>query len=161
VKQLQSNCALLQSCVNPTPPFYFIVRNVKHYMQGDLTWTSQPFYSHSGGYKMCSLVYANGYGSGKGTHLSLFVAIMRGEYDDQLQWPFDGKVTIQTFMHREKWGNDFTLTFDGTVPHECQKRPQSCVSNVSWGFSKFIKHDQLQFYCDMDQIRFRVASVEL
>ena len=161
VKQLQSNCALLQSCVNPTPPFYFIVRNVKHYMQGDLTWTSQPFYSHSGGYKMCSLVYANGYGSGKGTHLSLFVAIMRGEYDDQLQWPFEGKVTIQTFMHSEKWGNDFTLTFDGTVPHECQKRPQSCVSNVSWGFSKFIKHDQLQFYCDKDQVHFRVASVEL
>ena len=160
-KALQETVKQLQSCVNPTPPFYFTLDDVKHYMKEALTWISPPFYSHAGGYKMYSVVYVNGSGSGKGTHLSLFVAIMRGEYDDQLQWPFEGKVTIQTRMQSEKWGNDTTLTFDGTAPHECRKRPQSCVSNVSWGFSKFIKHDQLQFYSDKDQIRFRVTSVEL
>jgi len=32
VKQLQSSCALLKSCLNPThAPFYFTFSNVKHY----------------------------------------------------------------------------------------------------------------------------------
>lgn len=29
---------------------------------------------------------------GKRTHLSLFIVIMRGEYDALLQWPFRNKV---------------------------------------------------------------------
>ena len=159
VKQLQSSCTLLKSCVNPTPPFYFTLRNVKHHMQKDLSWMSPPFYSHAGGYKMCIVVFANGLGSGKGTHLSLLIGIMRGEYDDQLQWPFRGKVIIQTCMHSEKWGSDTTLTFDDTVPYERRGRPLGCVCNRPWGFQKFINRDQLQFYDE--NIRFRVSSVEL
>ena len=161
VKQLQSSCALLQSCVNPTPPFYFTLHNVKYHMQEDLKWISPPFYSHAGGYKMCILVYANGQGSRKGTHLSLFLALMRGEYDDQLQWPFRGVVTIQTCIQSEEWGYDTPLTFGDTVPYYHRKRPLGCVCNTSFGFSRFIKHDQLQFFCDGDRIRFRVNSVEL
>ena len=163
VKQLQSNCALLKSCVNPTPPFYFTLNNVQHYMQEDLIWMSPPFYSHAGGYKMCIVVFANGYGIRKGTHLSLFVGIMRGEYDDQLQWPFRGKVTIQqALMHRDKWGNDTTITFDRAVPYKYRKKPLGCVGNAPWGFLEVIKHDQLRFHCDEDdKIRFRVNSVDL
>ena len=159
-KALQETVKQLQSCLNPTPPVYFILRNVKHHMQEDLSWMSPPFYSHVGGYKMCIVVYANGYGSGKGTHLSLFVAIMGGEYDDQLQWPFRGKVTIQTHMQSKKWGNETTLTFDDTVPYERRQRPLHCVTNGEWGFPKLIKHDQLQLYCDEeDKIYFRVMVI--
>jgi len=160
-RALQETVKQLQSCVNPTPPFYFTLSNVKHHMQEDLKWTSPPFYSHAGGYKMCIVIFANGYGVAKGTHLSLYIGIMRGEYDDQLQWPFKGKVTIQTCMHSEKWGNDATLTFDDTVPHERREKPLGCVCNGVWGFFKFIRHGQLQFYCEEDKIRFKVNSVEL
>jgi len=50
---LQETVKQLQSCVNPTPPFYFTLNNVKHHMQEDLKWRSPPFYSHVGGYNVC------------------------------------------------------------------------------------------------------------
>ena len=53
---------------------------------------SQPFYTGRYGYKMCGRVYLNGDGMGKGTHLSLFFVLMRGEYDALLEWPFRQKV---------------------------------------------------------------------
>ena len=31
----------------------------------------------------------------KGTHVSVFVAIMKGEHDDRLQWPFKAKIVVE------------------------------------------------------------------
>ncbi|KAG8449268.1 hypothetical protein GDO86_016078 [Hymenochirus boettgeri] len=59
-----------------------------------LSLYSQPFYTGYFGYKMCARVYLNGDGMGKGTHLSLFFVIMRGEYDTLLPWPFKQKVSL-------------------------------------------------------------------
>ncbi|KAJ8289421.1 hypothetical protein GJAV_G00001110 [Gymnothorax javanicus] len=59
-----------------------------------LSLYSQPFYTGYFGYKMCARVYLNGDGMGKGTHLSLFFVVMRGEYDALLTWPFRQKVTL-------------------------------------------------------------------
>uniref|UniRef100_K7FK91 MATH domain-containing protein n=1 Tax=Pelodiscus sinensis TaxID=13735 RepID=K7FK91_PELSI len=44
------------------------------------------------GYKLCLKVYLNGDGSGARTHISLFLVVMKGEYDFQLKWPFQHKV---------------------------------------------------------------------
>ena len=43
------------------------------------TLYSRPFYTDPHGYKMCAVIYLNGDGVGKGSHLSLFFAVMRGE----------------------------------------------------------------------------------
>ena len=55
---------------------------------------SAPFYTSRFGYKMCLWLYLNGDGAGKGTHLSFFLTIMRGEYDALLSWPFQQMVTL-------------------------------------------------------------------
>lgn len=52
------------------------------------------FYTSRYGYKMCVRLYLNGDGMGKGTHLSLFFVVMRGEYDALIRWPFRQKVTM-------------------------------------------------------------------
>ena len=57
-------------------------------------WYSPPFYTHLRGYKMCLGVCANGYDKGKGTHVSVYAHLMRGEFDDHLKWPFQGHVTV-------------------------------------------------------------------
>ena len=57
------------------------------------TFYSTPFYTHTGGYKMCIDIDADGYGSGQGTHVSFFSKILEGRYDNQLNWPFFGTVT--------------------------------------------------------------------
>ena len=66
----------------------------KHKRDSDI-WFSEPFYSHPHGYKLCLKVDANGFSSAKGTHVSVAVRLMRGQFDDQLQFPFNGKITIQ------------------------------------------------------------------
>ena len=55
---------------------------------------SLPFYTGRNGYKMCIRADLNGNGSGYKTHLSIFFVLMKGEYDDLLQWPFDHKVNL-------------------------------------------------------------------
>ena len=44
---------------------------------------------------MCINVDANGRGTGAGTYVSVYVHLMRGEYDSRLVWPFRGDITIQ------------------------------------------------------------------
>ena len=52
------------------------------------------FYTSRHGYKMCARIYLNGDGKGKGTHISVFFVIMRGQYDALLRWPFRQKITF-------------------------------------------------------------------
>ena len=56
---------------------------------------SKSFYTHSDGYKMSSIILANGYGDGIGTHVSVFTALQDSRFDNQLQWPFMGTVTVE------------------------------------------------------------------
>ena len=48
-----------------------------------------------GGTKCGWRVYANGNGDGKGTHVSVFAHLMKGDNDDYLTWPFTGTVTFE------------------------------------------------------------------
>lgn len=53
---------------------------------------SLAFYTSRYGFKVCMRLYMYGDGVGKGTHMSLFFVIMKGEYDPLLSWPFKHKV---------------------------------------------------------------------
>ena len=60
----------------------------------DLAIFSPPFYSSQYGYKMRLKAYLQGRDRGKLTHLSLYIIIMKGEYDALLDWPFKQKITF-------------------------------------------------------------------
>ena len=49
----------------------------QQHKRDDDHWYSPPVYTHHQGYKICLCVYANGYGTGKGTHVSVYVCFMR------------------------------------------------------------------------------------
>ena len=72
----------------------FTMTDFKEYQKDSEDWFSPHFYTHPNGYKMCLSVYAKGNGSGRSTHLSVFVCLMKGEFDDQLKWSFQGKITV-------------------------------------------------------------------
>ena len=41
------------------------------------------------------------------SYMFLGVALQRGEFDDQLRWPFKGEVKVQVYNHTaEKWSNE-------------------------------------------------------
>ena len=59
--------------------------NFTHCKQTGKVWQSPPFY-YLDGYKLCLAVYANGKGTGAGTHVSFELLQMRGENDDEVDW---------------------------------------------------------------------------
>lgn len=55
---------------------------------------SPGFYTSPQGYRICIRVNLDGVESAQGTHLSLFVHLMKGENDELLNWPFAGVITL-------------------------------------------------------------------
>ena len=60
-----------------------------------IEWYSDPFCSHDNGYKMCLRVDPDGILDGVGTHLSVFLYLMKGPHDDELTWPLRGKFEVK------------------------------------------------------------------
>ena len=61
---------------------------------------SDPFYTESPGYKLKVRLYPNGCNIGMNTHLSVYIVVMKGEYDAILPWPFNKEVTF-TLIHQK------------------------------------------------------------
>ena len=97
-------------------PIEFVLTNFTERKSSNRVWYSPPFYTHPQGYKMCLRVYANGNGDGKGTHVSVSAYLMRGEFDDHLKWPFQGRVVLQLCNHLEdKRHHGHTISFSETT----------------------------------------------
>ena len=60
-----------------------------------VNWYSGPFYTHAKGYKVCLLIFPSGHGDGKGTHLSVYLCLMKGPHDNELTWPLSGKFEVK------------------------------------------------------------------
>ena len=101
----------------------FTMTDFEEYRQDDDSWYSPHFYTHSNGYKMCLRVDANGNGDDNGTHLSVFVSLMQGEFVDQLKWPFRGKIQIK-LVNQEKDRDHVvkTVKFTESIPEKCCQR---------------------------------------
>ena len=95
---------------------------------------SAPFYTSRHGYKICLRLYMNGDGTGKGTHLSFFVTLMRGEYDALLPWPFRQAVTL-TLMDQNRQ-RDIVQSFRPESTSSSFQRPCNDM-NVASGCPTF------------------------
>ena len=102
---------------------------------------SLPFYSGRYGYKMCLRLYIMGDGIGKGTHLSLFFVVMRGEFDNILQWPFTHKVTFK--LINQAGGRDIVDTFQPDPLSSSFRKPKSDM-NIASGCPQFVSHTELE-----------------
>lgn len=66
------------------------------------TYASNPFQTTPYGYKLSARIYPDGIADGKGTHLSVFIAIMKGEYDDLLAWPFTRQIKVSLLTSQSR-----------------------------------------------------------
>ena len=129
--------------------------------QSNNTFYSPPFCTHHYGYKLCLTVVANGYGSGKDTHVSVGITIIAGDNDDKLQWPFDGDIVIELLNWREDNGHcNLTLSSFGF-----DKVVEGTVGN-NVGKGQFISHSVLSYdpttnteYLHNDSLHIRVKQV--
>ena len=98
---------------------------------------SAPAFTQRYGYKFCARLYLNGDGLGKGTHISLFLVIMKSEYDSRLEWPFNRSVKFKLF-NQEKRGPDLVEIFSPDQQSTSFRRPVKHM-NVASGCPKFIR----------------------
>ncbi|XP_062498842.1 TNF receptor-associated factor 3-like [Corticium candelabrum] len=117
---------------------------------------SPPFFTSRSGYKMCARMYLNGDGMGKGTHLSLFFVVMKGEYDALLKWPFQQRVTF-TLVDQE-YSRHISDTFQPDPSSSSFQRPTSDM-NVASGCPLFVPLDALETrgYIKDDTMFIRIA----
>jgi len=107
---------------------------------------SPPFYTSPNGYKMRLKVYPNGYGKGKGSHLSVFVHIEKGENDDQLVWPFRGTYTV-TLLNQKSNQNHYSYQLV-VNSEDIEKYPNSFNKPTSsfiegFGLPHFVTHEKV------------------
>ncbi len=110
-----------------------------------IKFLSDPFYTHPNGYKMVFCVDANGCGTYEGTHVSVWVVLMRGDYDEQLEFPFKGTVTFELLNQLEDNNHHSALyTFQGT--EDSSKRViYGEMSTCANGVLTFIPHENLGY----------------
>ena len=122
--------------------------------ESDTTWYSPYFYSHLGGYKLCLLVDANSddvedsyddedSDDDEDTHASCYVKLNPGEYDDTLEWPFQGEVTVELLNQLEDKNHyKRVIHFNHETP-EYHKNRKEEEDYKAWGQPKFIPHTNL------------------
>uniref|UniRef100_A0A1X7U8K0 RING-type E3 ubiquitin transferase n=1 Tax=Amphimedon queenslandica TaxID=400682 RepID=A0A1X7U8K0_AMPQE len=128
-------------------------------------WYSPGFYTSPGGYKMSLNVITNGNGKGKGTHISCFICLMAGAYDDTLEWPFQGEITIELLNQLEdKNHKKITIQYNESTDDKYKQRLREGRSIASGrGYTQFTSHEQLKYnpvtncqYLKDDSLYFRI-----
>lgn len=101
---------------------------------------SPPFYTSRRGYKMCARLYPNGDGMGKGSHLSLFFVVMKGNIDPLLKWPYSQRVTF--CMINQNGGEHVIDSFRPDPQSSSFKKPTSDM-NIASGCPLFIRLEMM------------------
>ena len=147
--------------------FDFTLIEFKSKKENNVDWYSPPFYTHTHGYRMCISVDANGHEDAKGTHLSVFAYLMEGPFDDYLEWPFQGTITIQLLNQlKDVNHHTHTINFTNTTDPEVIGSVTSCGrAEKGLGNYAFLPHTELDLkskddcqYLKDDQLKFRVSS---
>ena len=176
---LQASVEKLYHHVHIVPVQLTMTDFEKHKRKND-RWYSEPFYTHPDGYKMCLGVYANGSGDGKGTHVTVYVHLMQGEFNNHLKWPFRGDITIQLLNQLEdEEHHSKTIHFTDRTHDHSAGRVTTGERGLGWGYATFIAHTNLvgedddsdddvydihptkYMYLKSDSLYFKVTKVEL
>ena len=116
---------------------------------------SQPFHTHSCGYKLQLTLYPNGNVSGTNSHLSVYNNLLKGEYDALLPWPVKISMTISLIEQQpcEILQDNVALC----ITHTVAERPKS-GSRTFRGSHQFLSQDKLMTRCylEHDTLFFRV-----
>ena len=139
-----------------------------HYIEkkeNDKSWYSSAFYTSPRGYKMCLNVKANGDGDHKGTHVACYVHLMSGEYDDTLEWPFHGEITVELLNQLEDKNHLKTkIRFNESIPLLSRQKVVRQKYGVGRGYHGFISQSELSLnsslshqYLKDDTLYFRLS----
>jgi TNF receptor-associated factor 4 len=148
-------------------PLEFIVPKYSKLKESNSVWQSKPFYTHAHGYKLSLHVAPNGLRNAKGTHVSVFIYLMKGEFDEDLSWPLRTKINIFLIDH-----NLSSQFYDDAIAWQtfnCEdEKSDVCFarvingekSQIGWGREKFMPHSQIDpKYLKKDCLHFKLGML--
>ena len=115
---------------------------------------SNPFFTFKEGHLMIMRVYPNGFGTGKGTHISVVFLLMKGPHDDELEqsghWPLRGTFTIE-LLNQLNDSNHYShmLQFHHYMCTECTNRVlKGVMAHRGFGLEQFmsLQHNNSAYY---------------
>ena len=148
-------------------PMEFIISDYHEKKEAKEVWYSSPFYTHNRGYEFCLEVYPNGAGIGNGSHLTVGAQLMRGEYDNELEWPFEADIRVELLNWREdKNHHSDTFSFS-RYSHPggiSTSRVTDQETGTGLGIGHFISHTDLVSttnteYLHDDYLKLRVSAM--
>ena len=141
-------------------PVYRTIQHFSQHKANDEELYTDPFYTSKGGYKVTLCVVPNGYGSSKGTHVDVFMHLMKGANDNNLQFPMTGIFTVQVM----NWMGDIqhfkrSIAFDDYTPVQHTERVVTGERAEGLG-KQFISHNELtssnKQYLHEDKMCFKI-----
>ena len=164
-KQLKQQVEKLTEALWPTQrniplcPVKLTMTNFEQHRKDCDRWYSPPFYTSPNGYKLSLAVFAGGNGDGLNTHVSLYLNLMKGEYDEQLNWPFRGNFTVHLLSQiaEDKKDHMTTATFDDGA--FCNRVMDGERAEIGRGNHMFLPHAEVKpKYLQNDCIKFCIKQ---
>ena len=135
----------------------FTMTNFKQKKKDNTIWYSPPFYTGPLGYKLCLSISANGQGEGKGQYVSASFCLMKGEFDDQLKWPFTESLQIKLLNKDHSKDDRVTVVHFSNSTSAGSRVTMEDRSTNSYGIAKFISHESIQNYLQNDSLKLQVS----
>jgi len=108
-------------------------------------------------------VFPGGHGDGEGTHLSVFLHLMKGPYDDELQqagyWPMRGMFTIDlvnVYGSSKNHSHGYLLPLHYFLCELCTFRVIEGDSASGYGYPQFLSHIDLSANVE-NSLTFRIS----
>ena len=168
---LSQQCYTIQAALGIFP-VEFVMTDFSHRVEMKEEWRGTPFYSHLQGYRLQLVIYPSEVGA---AHLAVHASLVHGDYDDKLQWPFRGEITVQlrNFL-MDRHHATGVIKFTELTPRQFTSRVERLKENEKecvregWGLRRFILHSELHYngvknrqYLKDDKLCFRVIKVHV
>ena len=144
-----TNKCLYKSSPNSTSeavvvPMIIMMSEFEQKKMNNEQWYSPVFCTHEQGYQFRLRVDANGWCSGDA--VAVVVSVVKGDHDDELEWPFQGVITVQILNHIKSSEHSPIKEFifkDGG--YECQRVIDETKPEFGCWCDRFITHSALEY----------------
>ena len=116
--------------------FIFEISEIHQHRQFATPILSQAVFTDTYEWKVGIRLYPNGVDNGVGSHVAVFVHLLKGEYDDLLDWPFPGIITLSVLDQSSDRKHISQIVQAKPNPLAFQK-PDDAICRTGCGFVKF------------------------
>ena len=176
-------CPLVRTSAITSPPpikeeMLFEITGFFHHKESNSECISEEFYSARPGYKFVLMVYPNGRSHFQGRSVSIFAHISMGDYDNELPFPFRGKIIVQIVNRLDTLRNHVEKMIEFTDKTDPEERFGAKVTGLTryfgsghshqgFGYHDMLRHEFLKFdlkhrteYLKDDSLIVRVTKIE-